>query len=238
MADKINILISGGSRGIGLAAARKLAPRANCLLLTARNQSELDAAASAIATECPVKVRTLSCDQADAQTPAAIGKWANAQVDCLDLLVLNAGSYVEGSLADISESDFRRTLEINFFSNHLIARELIPLVAKSTLKRIVVIGSVAAYGPYPLVPSYGVSKWALRGLVSNLEVELRSLKIGLTLISPGATWTTMWEGEDLPREALLESTDVAEVVSMVLALSPQAVLREVIIEPISGEPSV
>jgi len=71
----------------------------------------------------------------------------------------------------------------------------------------------------------------------NFRQELRSDEIGVTLISPGATATRMWEGENVPDGRLLNPSDVAEVVATVMRLSPQANLDEVIIRPMHGEPS-
>jgi NADP-dependent 3-hydroxy acid dehydrogenase YdfG len=101
--------------------------------------------------------------------------------------------------------------------------------------RIVIIGSTAALEPYAYGPVYGITKWALRGLAENLRAELRPHKVGVTLLHPGGTWTDLWEGVDLPRERLLEPSDIARLVATMLELSPQAVVDELIIRPIEGD---
>jgi NADP-dependent 3-hydroxy acid dehydrogenase YdfG len=73
-------------------------------------------------------------------------------------------------------------------------------------------------------------------LAINLREELMGEQIGVTLLSPGATATRMWEGEDVPANRLLNPNDIAEVVATVMRLSPQAVLDEVVMRPMHGEP--
>jgi NADP-dependent 3-hydroxy acid dehydrogenase YdfG len=150
--------------------------------------------------------------------------------------VLNAGYYIEGKLGEVADEDFRENLEVNFLSYYFLVKELLPLVRRSATRRIVIMGSTGAYEAYPGAPTCGVTKWALRGLAINLREELMEEHIGVTLLSPGATATRMWEREDVPANRLLNPNDIAEVVATIMRLSPQAVLDEVVMRPMHGEP--
>ena len=230
-----NIFITGASSGIGREIARELASKDSRLFLTARNHDRLSALARELSTERGAAVDFYEADLAKNGAVEAITHWIQEGAQSLDVVVLDAGYYEEGELSSFPVDRMRENLEVNFFVNFLFAESLKGLLLKGKRPRIIIIGSTAAYEAYPLVPTYGVAKWALRGLAINLRAELKSSGIGVTFVSPGPTWTGMWEGEDLPRERLLEPTDIAKMVHASLQLSAQAVVDEIIVRPMLGD---
>jgi short-subunit dehydrogenase len=234
--DKITALITGASRGIGFAIAKRIAPHASRLLITSKDPERIAQAKQALEQVNSTNIVTLAADHTHPQEAATeIGNWARRHVEHLDLLVLNAGYYVEGTLPEIQSSDFEENLRVNFTVNHYLVQELLPLVSSSLLRRIVFIGSTAGYEAYPAVPSYGVAKWALRGYAANLRRELMPKNIGVTFLAPGGTLTDMWAGEEIPPNRLLDPEDAAKIVAVILTLSPQAVVEEVIFRPMLGD---
>ena len=183
---------------------------------------------------------TFPCDLADKTSGDAIATAIRKYEIVPDVLVLNAGVYLEGDLdpprlSDAPFSIFEETLKVNCFSVLRCVQALIDDLRKGAGKRIVIIGSTASHEAYHFGPSYGVSKWATRGLAINLREELKPLGIGVTLINPGGTLTDLWAGEELPPKRLLEPSDIGKVVKMCLELSEQAVVEEVIIRPMLGD---
>ncbi len=156
-------------------------------------------------------------------------------VDAIDLLVLNAGIFVEEPLMAIQEEAFRRTMAVNLDANLFLARHLLPVLRQGDRPRIVIIGSTAAYGAYPSGPAYGVAKWALRGLAVNLRHELKADRIGVTYLAPGGTLTDMWDEDEAPPDRLLQPRDTAVIVAALTELSEQAVVDEVILRPMLGD---
>ncbi|MDX2001741.1 MAG: SDR family oxidoreductase [Chitinophagales bacterium] len=236
--SKFNILVTGASRGIGFAIAEMLLPKSSHLLICSKHSQSIDNAEKILQkkTANAQQVFSTHFDNSDAINAAKhISEWANKVVSSIDLLVLNAGYYVEGTLEDITHGDFDENIKTNFSFNHYLIQELIPLIEKSSLKRIVVIGSTAAYESYASVPSYSVAKWALRGYTINLRIELSSKNIGVTFLAPGATKTDMWEGVELPIDRLLLPSDIAKVVDFITTLSSQAVVDEIVIKPMLGD---
>ena len=234
--DNITTLITGGSRGIGLAIARAIAPISSKLLITAKHSEKLDRAKDLLGKSHSTKIVSLAVDHSQSVSAATrTGQWARRNTSDIDLLVLNAGYYVEGALSEIKSTDFEENLRVNFTVNHYLVHELLPLVKESRLRRIVIVGSTAAYEPYPLVPTYGVAKWALRGYAANLRRELMADNVGVTFISPGGTLTDMWEGEHIAANRLLDPADVAKLVVALTTLSPQAVVEELICRPMLGD---
>ena len=228
--------ITGGSRGIGYAIARHVAPQCSRLLIASKTKANAISAVKRLSEELGCEAHPIWGDLAKGRSFATaakrlVGKTAKQ----LDLLVLNAGYYVEGSLAKISDADFERNMLVNCQSAHYLVSALLPFLAKSNRGRIVIIGSTAAYEPYPLVPTYGIAKWGLRGYAINLRKELMRKKIGVSFISPGATLTDMWAGVDLPKNRLLEADDIGKLVAATMTLSPQAVVEELIVRSMLGD---
>ena len=134
-----------------------------------------------------------------------------------------------------SDEQFDTTLNVNFMSIHHIVKLFIEHLKTVKSSKIIIIGSTAAYEPYPLGAIYGVAKWALRGYAVNLRKELMKDYIGVTFISPGGTLTDLWEGEPLPENRLLEPSDIGKLVVAMLSLSNQAVVEEIIVKPMLGD---
>lgn len=231
----MNIFVTGASSGMGLAIACELAPQSKTVLIHGRDAGRLATAKAKVLSLGALACEDFSQELAHPNAAETIASWVLSKTNQLDVLILNAGFYREGSLAEFPprqfDEDFRATVHINLF----LIQQLLPLLLAGERKRIVMIGSTAAYEAYPLVPVYGVQKWALRGLALNLRNELRSKGVGVTFVAPGATWTGMWEGEDLPADRLLVPSDIAKMVAATLSLSPQAVVEELKVVPMLGD---
>jgi len=228
-------LVTGGSRGIGYAIAREMAAKGSNLLLISKNDNGLQAAAAKIRNEFSRDVITRTCDLAEEREIDALAAHCIEQNLIPDVLVLNAGLFLEGSLAGSRPEDYRKTLQVNLDAVYYLVRHLAPHMASKSKPRIVLIASTAAYEAYPVGALYGVAKWALRGYAVNLRKELMPDGIGVTLVSPGGTLTDLWAGEELPPSRLLEPRDIGLLVAMLVDLSAQAVVEEIIVRPMLGD---
>jgi len=228
-------LITGGSRGIGLAIAQELAAKGSDLLLVAKNQPNLKKAEALIKKTQKVKVDVHVCDLSKEKNVDFLAECCIKNRMIPDFLVLDAGIFLEGSLAKSQPEDFRQTMEVNLNSIYYLVRQLVPYMKERSKPRIVIIGSTAAFEPYPIGGLYGVAKWALRGYAVNLRKELMTQGIGVTFIAPGATWTDLWAGEQLPEDRLLFPKDIGVLVASLLDLSRQAVVEEIIVRPMLGD---
>ena len=228
--------ITGASRGIGYAIAQHVAPMCSDLLVASKTEANITSAAKRLSAENHCKVHHMWSDLVDARAFADAAKQlVERTTKRVDWLILVAGYYVEGSLGEIGDIDFERNMLVNCHSAHYLVSGLLPFLKRSAAGKIILIGSTAAYEAYPLVPTYGIAKWALRGYAINLRKELMTQNVGVTFISPGGTLTDMWAGVDLPKHRLLEPDDIGKLVATVLTLSPQAVVEELIVRPMLGD---
>lgn len=232
-------LITGATRGIGWAIAQAVLHRTSELTIIARDEGRLDETLARLSKSAPqCKVETIAVDLADlASLRGELTSWgaSGGGVRPLDYVVLNAGTYTEGLLGEIEIESYLHDLDVNLNSHLVAIQTLLPNLRAGDRRRVVLVGSTAAYEPYPAVPTYGVAKYGLRGLAANLRVELARDRIGVTFVSPGGTLTDMWEGEEVPVGRLLEPSDVGALVDAILGLSEQAVVEELTVLPMEGD---
>lgn len=235
MRKNLNILVTGASRGIGNAIAKAVSHRAKNLLVTSHYPDSLQMGVDVIRQDFSGTILQYCIDQAKGETAAKkLFQWVSECVEHLDVLILCAGNYYEGDITTISANEFQNTMDTNFTFNYYIVRMLLPMLKRGTYPRIVIIGSTAAYSSYS-VPTYSIAKFALRGFAVNLRKELMKDNIGVTFLSPGGTLTDMWADVDVPPNRLLEPDDIAKLIDNIFELSPQAVVEEVIIQPMLGD---
>ena len=183
-------LVTGGSRGIGAAIARRLARDGADLALTYRSGAD---AAHRVLADVEGTGRTglaIRADSADPQALRAAVDRTAAELGGLDILVNNAGVFIAKPLDDLTLDDFDRTIAINtraaFVASQAAARHM------AEGGRIISIGSnLAERVPGPDLSLYSLSKAALIGLTKALARDLGPRGITVNLVHPGSTDTEM-----------------------------------------------
>lgn len=178
------VVITGGSRGLGLAIARQLAAQGARLALLARDEGELDRAARDIAAR-GAPVLAVPCDVRDEPTVArAIGRvmqdWGR-----VDVLINNAGIIQVGPLAHMTTDDFANALATHFWGPLYTTLAVLPHMKRQGGGRIVNISSIGGKVAVPHLLPYSASKFALIGLSDGLRAELAADKIKVTTVAPG-----------------------------------------------------
>jgi NAD(P)-dependent dehydrogenase (short-subunit alcohol dehydrogenase family) len=194
------VLVSGGNRGIGFEACRALAQAGATVLLGARRTADGARAARELAQAGSVSARTL--DVADPASVAALKTEVENEFGALDVLINNAGVYLDEGAAslDISEEVLAKTLETNLLGAWRLCRAFGPAMAAKRRGRIVNVSS--GLGAMSSMaggqPSYRVSKAALNALTLVLAAELQPSGIGVVSFNPGWVATDMG-GASAPR---------------------------------------
>lgn len=183
-------LITGGSSGIGLALARRLAAEGWALSLCARRQEQLDRARAELISDYPhAQVDTYSADVSDAAAITAVVEQAIARHGAPDLLVTSAGLARPGHFHELEAEVFERTMAVNYFGTLNAVRAALPAMRAAGRGRIVMLSSgaglIGVYG----YSAYGPSKFAIRGLGEVLRGELRPEGIGVSVVFPPDTDT-------------------------------------------------
>ncbi|MES2802096.1 MAG: SDR family oxidoreductase [Bdellovibrionota bacterium] len=207
-------IITGGSRGLGLALARELINE-NCnVTLLARDEDELKRAKKELDKLNRGEVHIITCDVTDnVQLSKAIHEAADLY-DGVDLLINNAGSIVVGPWESMNQQDFEAQMRIHLYAAMNSIRVALPFLRQKTSgKRIVNICSMGGRVAVPHMLPYDTSKFALSGFSQGLATELYDEGISVTTIYPGLMRTgspiqAAFKGDHEKEFAWFQSADV------------------------------
>lgn len=147
----------------------------------------------------------------------------------LDVLVNSAGTGVAGRIEDVQASHLDLQLGVNLRGLVLVTRAAIPLL-RASRGLIVNLASIAGTIPTPGLAVYGATKAAVIALTRSLNAELEDDGVRVTALCPGFVDTPMAAWTGLPGERMIQPEDCAEVVRLLLRLSPYARIPQVVIE--------
>jgi len=188
------VLVTGGSSGIGLAAALRFAARGDRVALLSRSPQALAAAAQQCRAAGAAEVLELPADAADqAQVEAAV----SAVVDAfggLDVCVHAAAVAAYGRLDDVPAEVFDRVVDINIKGTAHVARAVLRHFRGRGEGTLILIGSVVGRIATPYMSAYGVTKWAIRSLARTLHLEASDLPgVHVCEVWPGSVNTPVYE---------------------------------------------
>ena len=216
MTVPVTAIVTGASRGIGLAVSRALAERGTRVAMLARNSEALAESAQklgalALAMPCDVSNR--------AALEAVIARVGDTFNGPPDVLVNNASMFTVANAAVLDADEFADTIEVNLIAPFRIVRAFLPAMLARRSGHIVSIGSIADHLALPENSAYVASKFGLRGLHGALRAELSKTGVRTTLISPGPVDTSLWDEINpderpgfTPRSSMLSSEAVAAAV--------------------------
>ena len=229
---KSSVLITGGSKGIGLSIAKMFAEKTDHpLVLIARNTSDLEKAKQQCLDWGAPKVETISADLTSEEEIAAI----DFRSLNLGILVNNAGVFLFKQLADTTAEEFDRQYRLNTFSTFNITKQVLPVLKEQERGLIVNICSQASKKGYGDSGAYTMSKHALLGYTRSLRKELAKTNIAVTAVNLGQTYSTSWEGVDIETDKLIDPEDVGRMIVSLSELSARSVVEEIDIMPQGGE---
>ena len=231
----MNIIITGASKGLGKAMAKKFALDGNTLFLCARNEDQLNATANEIQNEFPNSIiYTKKVDVSKKNEVIEFGNFC-LQKGSPDILINNAGQFIQGSVYNEVDGALEQMITTNLYSAYYLSRLIIPSMMEAKKGHIFNICSIASLQAYQHGGSYSISKFAMLGFSKVLREEMKPYNIKVTSIMPGATWSASWGDADYPDDRLMKPEDVAEAVVAILRMSPQSVVEEIIIRPQLGD---
>jgi NAD(P)-dependent dehydrogenase (short-subunit alcohol dehydrogenase family) len=216
-------LITGGSSGIGLAIGRMLRDEGYGLTLASRRPEKVQAAAEELGAAA------VAADVGDAEECARLVAEHRERFGRLDVLVNSAGIGIAGVVEELPAKHFDLQVGVNLRGLFLVTQAAIPLLRESR-GWIVNLASIAGTLPTPGLATYGATKAAVISLTRSLNEELDADGVRAVAICPGFVDTPMAQWSGLAGDEMIQPEDCAEVVRMLLRLSPRARVPQVVIE--------
>ncbi|HYK11437.1 MAG TPA: SDR family oxidoreductase [Gemmatimonadales bacterium] len=221
-------LVTGASRGIGLAVSDELRAAGAHVVRLARSLTD---GASDRQTD-------FRCDVSDAgQVDRVVGKVLK-DLHAPDIVVNNAGIFFIKSLEETTVSDFARAVSVNLVGPFLIARALVPHLVKRGSGHLVTVGSIADHMGFTGSAAYGATKFGVRGMHESIVAELAKTGVRTTLVSPGPVDTDIWDPIDpdskdgfTKRKDMLRAEDVAEAVLYAVTRPARTAVTEIRLLP-------
>ncbi len=185
--DKVCV-VTGASQGIGRASARRLCAEGARVLLVARSEEELRAAAD----ECGDQAAWLACDVTDADADERIIATCAEQMGGVDVLVNNAGATWAAGLDELTDEDWLALYALHVLAPMRLMRSAAPRMAERGGGRIVNVCSSAGKRPSLTNPAYSVTKAAQLSLSRLFADAYASQAVLVNAVAPGATASEMW----------------------------------------------
>ena len=181
------VIVTGGSEGVGAAAARMFASAGANLVLVARSRKNLEAVAEELRDKARVEIFPM--DVCDADSCVALFKKALFEFGRVDVLVNNAGFHARGLVESNTAEDLVRTIDVNLRAPIMLMRLALPHIREAGGGAIINVASLAGRTPIPGSAAYSASKFGLRAFTFALAEEIRDSGIKLAVVSPGPVST-------------------------------------------------
>jgi NAD(P)-dependent dehydrogenase (short-subunit alcohol dehydrogenase family) len=240
LAGKVAV-ITGAGRGIGRAIALTLAELGAHTVLCGRSREALEQTAAAIqnsggqnSENSSVESSVIECDVTDLHSVEALAEHVEHAFHRIDILVNNAGiGGAAGPLHQLATDEWDRLLNTNLRGVYYCIRSLAPIMINSKARtgHIINISSLAGKNALPNGAAYAASKWGLNGLTYSVAEELRAHNIRVSVICPGSVHTEFSLHPRKNAEKMLQASDVAHAVAMIVTQAPQSFASEILLRP-------
>ncbi|HVG20644.1 MAG TPA: SDR family oxidoreductase, partial [Blastocatellia bacterium] len=207
-------IVTGGTRGIGLATAQALLERGARVMICSRKQGDVDGAVKELRARHGERAVGTACDVRNYEQVRSLLRGAGEAFGGLDILVNNAGVGSHGAVEEMSVEEWNATLETNLSGVFFCCREALPLMKRGGGGYIINIGSLAGKNAFAGGSAYCASKFGLIGFSEALMQEVRHDHIRVSYVMPGSVNTGFGRGGEQDPSATwkLLPEDVAGVV--------------------------
>ena len=229
-------VITGGTKGIGRALIHQFASAGFDIITCSRNEQDLERLRVEFAgTYSGVSLFARRSDLSYKPEVVDFINFIYSNCSHVDVLINNTGTYLPGSVYNEPDGQLETMIHTNLYSAYHLTRGILPQMIHDRRGHVFNICSIASIMPYANGGSYSISKYAIFGMTKVLREEMKPYGIRVTAVLPGATYTSSWEGVDLPETRFIKAEDIANAVFSVYSLSPQTVVEEILIRPQEGD---
>ncbi len=228
-----NILITGGSKGLGKEIAKQFKEASNNVIILASSDEVFNTAKE-------LNVTAYKCNIRDERQVKNVIKDILNKYGHIDILINNAGVGYFSLMEETSTEDFDKMFDINVRGTFLVTKELIPSMKQRKSGAIINVSSDVGLRTIPNGSIYAATKYAIQGLSGSLAQELREFGIKVTTINPGMMDTNFADtkqGEDYKKD-FIKVEDISDVILYISNMPSYLVMDQIIIHPMSQDYSV
>lgn len=224
-------VITGGNRGIGAGIAHMLAARGALTIIVGRSKKSLETTAQEIRAagrKC-ISFQADICKWGEVEDFA---QFVNKEAGRCDILINNAGVGAFGCpLHKLELQCWDEVMNTNLRGVFYCIRAFAPLMIEARSGHIINISSIASKNALPNGAVYAASKWGLNGLSYSVAEELRNYNIRVSVVCPGSTVSELSPHQGKDPAKMLQPSDIAHAVEMLVTQSPQSFVSELVIRP-------
>ncbi|WP_139983923.1 SDR family NAD(P)-dependent oxidoreductase [Nocardioides litoris] len=188
------VVVTGASSGIGEATALRAASESHHLVLVARRREVLEEVAERCWQAGAASVTVEAADVGDDDAIAGVVERTVAQHGRLDAVLHCAGIVTYGRTEDVSADDFASVISTNLLGTATVARHVVPVLRRQEKGALVIVGSLLGHIAIPEMTPYVVSKWGVRALARQLQVEnVDKPNVHISHVSPGSVDTPIYD---------------------------------------------
>ena len=231
-------LVTGGSKGIGLAVARALASAGVHVVICARDAKQLDRALADLknaATDAKVAGRT--ADVSNAEDVARLFQFVDEQLGGLDILVNNAGVGIFRAVDELSVEEWDRVIGTNLSVAFYCTREALQRFHRARGGAIINLSSLAGKNPFAGGSAYNASKFGLNALSETTMLDHRYDNVRVSYIMPGSVDTHFGGPTGGRSDWKIAPEDLAETVLHILRMPARTLISRVEVRPSRPEKS-
>jgi 3-oxoacyl-[acyl-carrier protein] reductase len=225
------ILVTGGTRGIGRAIARRLLEEEALVAICGRSQASVEQAVQELRSETGGKVEGKAADVRNREQTADLFRFLDAELEGLDVLVNNAGTGLFGAVRDLTLEQWRETIDTNLSGAFFCSREALFRFETKRSGHIVIISSLAGKHAFAGGAAYNASKFGLNGFTEALMQDVRSEGVRVSCVMPGSVATGFGGDEMTGAEWRIWPEDIAEIVVAILRMPPRTLVSSVEVRP-------
>ena len=227
-------IISGATRGVGLAVCKNLAQSNYDLAVAARTKNEIDSLEKDLLDAFPgIEIIAQNRDFSNKEeviefTDSILEKWGS-----VDVIVNNVGSYSQDYISENPKGQLEKSLSVNLLSAYYLTQPFLASMKENKKGHIFTICSVLSKEVRADAASYTIAKHALLGFNKVLCEEMSDHQVKVTAIIPGSINTSSWDDINAPKKEFVQPEDIANAISNALELSSGANLEELVIKPLN-----
>jgi NAD(P)-dependent dehydrogenase (short-subunit alcohol dehydrogenase family) len=228
--EQRSAIVTGGTRGIGLAVAKSLAQAGAAVAICGRKQDDVDRAVREISSQGNGKIVGRTADVSNSDQVAEFFRFVDESLGPLDILINNAGIGIFKPTADLTLEDWHRVIDTNLTGAFYCSHEALPRLRQRGGGYIINMSSLAGKNPFAGAAAYNASKFGLNGFSEAMMLDHRYDDIRVSYIMPGSV-DTQFGSHATGAEWKIAPEDISAVVLMLLEMPQRTLVSRVEIRP-------